>query len=236
MPPPAALITCWRRQHHGAPRARGTAEQLCSRLQQESVLLPSPNPSAGLGWGDAQPRRGSGPCSLTASNGITAGCGVWVTAVGGQDGPSVPSLPALRCCATGLRPGAAKAAVSPCAALERRRRLSKYSWCFDDKTFDKNMNDTNTLISSLRSFNSNYESRGVNMGSSYSNAPEGGEAVIRDKPQSISACTSREEVGRGKAPQQTTALILLRDIKPTGLYTFQSKTSSKTGKMLILLM
>lgn len=143
--------------------------------------------------------------------------------------------PALRCCATGLRPGAAKAAVSPCAALERRR-LSKYSWCFDDKTFDRNMNDTNTLISSLRSFNSNYESRGVNMGSSYSNAPEGGEAVIRDKPQSISACTSREEVGRGKAPQQTTALILLRDIKPTGLYTFQSKTSSKTGKMLILLM
>lgn len=93
--------------------------------------------------------------------------------------------------------GAAKAALSSSAALERRRRLSKYSWCFDDKTFDRNMNDTNTLISSLRSFNSNYESRGVNMGSSYSNAPEGGEAVIRDKPQSISACAAHEPGGGG---------------------------------------
>lgn len=59
-----------------------------------------------------------------------------------------------------------KAKPSLCLALEKSRRLSKYSWCFDDKTFDRNMNDMNTLISSLRSFNSNYESRGVNMGSS----------------------------------------------------------------------
>lgn len=67
-------------------------------------------------------------------------------------------------------------------ALEKSSHLSKYSWRFDDKTFDRNMNDMNTLISSLRSFNSNYESRGVNVGSSYSNALEGGDAVIRDKP------------------------------------------------------
>lgn len=73
----------------------------------------------------------------------------------------------------------------------------KYSWCFDDKTFDRNMNDMNTLISSLRSFNSNYESRGVNMGSSLSNAPEGGDAVIRDKIQSASACTTHANQGGG---------------------------------------
>lgn len=66
-----------------------------------------------------------------------------------------------------------KAKPSLSVALEKRRRLSKYSWCFDDKTFDRNMNDTNTLISSLRSFNSNYESRGVSVGSSWSDAPGG---------------------------------------------------------------
>lgn len=132
-----------------------------------------------------------------------------------------------------------KAKPSLCAALEKSRCLSKYSWCFDDKTFDRNMNDMNTLISSLRSFNSNYESRGVNMDSSEGNAPEGADAVIRDKPPSISACTELAKLGgggpRGSFMKKTT-LVLLRDIKSTRLYTFQSKDLQRQVKMLILLM
>lgn len=136
-----------------------------------------------------------------------------------------------------------KAEASLSVALEKRRRLSKYSWRFDDKTFDRNMNDMNTLISSLRSFNSNYESRGVNVGSSYSNAPEGGEAIIRDKTQSISACTTHTNQGGGglgetsekkntqnKIKKKTTTLLLLRDIKSTGLDTFQSKNLQRQVK------
>lgn len=105
------------------------------------------------------------------------------------------------------------------------------------------MNDMNTLISSLRSFNSNYESRGVNVGSSYSNAPEGGEAIIRDKTQSISACTTHTNQGGGglgetsekkntqnKIKKKTTTLLLLRDIKSTGLDTFQSKNLQRQVK------
>lgn len=133
-----------------------------------------------------------------------------------------------------------KAKPSLSVALEKRRHLLKYSWCFDDKTFDRNMNDMNTLISSLRSFNSNYESRGVNMGSSLSNAPEGGDAVIRDKIQSISACATHANQGGGgpggsfmeKPPHSYSSER--HEIVKT--FYISKQRSSKTGKMLILLM
>lgn len=109
------------------------------------------------------------------------------------------------------------------------------------------MNDMNTLISSLRSFNSNYESRGVNVGSSYSNAPEGGEAIIRDKTQSISACathTNQGGGGLGETSKKKKKKQYEKNHNPSSSerhkidrtrYISKQK-SSKTGKMLILLM
>ena len=145
--------------------------------------------------------------------------------------------PALPCSNVATRRG--KKRPNQVRLLLLSKGDSEHSWCFVDKTFDSNMNDANTLISSLRSFSSNSESRGVNAGSSSRRAPEGGDAVIRDTTRSISARpthTSQGGGGLGRCFMKKTNSYSSERSKTDKTLYISKQRSSKTGKMLILLM